>query len=200
MQRRVVRRRVSIATEHRICLVATVLLAPTSSGTHPRRSFVRRSVFAGAESRCQLGEALSMVSAPLTSAEQARHERAIEKIRRQLFRKYTPADYFIVPASEHVFAAYAEGRWNEACGAYRVLHLGGISYSVDCADAAGLSKFHLSHAEADRFNFWLTAMPGHTISALNVRFCELDEIPYAYVSSYRRANLAPKYVGHQRSK
>jgi hypothetical protein len=32
---------------------------------------------------------------------------------------------------------------------------------------------------------------------MSVRFRKLDEAVYAYVSSYRRANLSPAYVGRK---
>jgi hypothetical protein len=136
-----------------------------------------------------------MVLVALTEEDRAHHERAIAKIRRRLFRTHTAEDYGIVPDSERVFAAYAEQCWNAACGTYRRVHLGGLAYHVDCADPAGASTFALSHGEADQFNFWLSSAKGHTLSALTVRFRELDEIPFQYVSSLYRANVAPLYVG-----
>jgi hypothetical protein len=66
---------------------------------------------------------------------------------------------------------------------------------VDCADPVGASSFALCHGEADQFNFWLSSAQGHTLSALTVRFRELDEIPFQYVSSLYRANTAPLYMG-----
>lgn len=128
-----------------------------------------------------------MVSVPLTPVECARCTRVLDAIRRQLFRHHSPVDYFIVLDSERVIPAYAESRWNAACGDYRVVHWGGLSYSIDCGDSAGLSKFFVSHEERDRFNFWLTAAKGHTLNSLVVRFRSLEEVPYSYVSSHRRA-------------
>lgn len=128
-----------------------------------------------------------MVLQQITAQERDRHQRAIVRMRDRLFSKHRPEDYLVVPASERVIAAYAESRWNAACGGYRVLHVGGLSYSVDCADEAGLSSFTVSHNEADRFFFWLSAAKGHTVNSMLVRFSELDELPYEYVSSYRRS-------------
>jgi hypothetical protein len=139
-----------------------------------------------------------MVLEALTSIEQARHLEAIDRLRRQLFCRHSPAECFIVPSSEHLIAPYAERRWNAACGNYRAVHWGGLSYSVDCADPAGHSKFAVSHDESDRFTFWLSAAKGHTINAMVVRFGALDEIPFSYVSSYRRANVKPIHVGQRR--
>ena len=136
-----------------------------------------------------------MVLQPLTPAELARHAKGIEKIRRQLFRRYRPSDYFIVPNSEAVLHASAESCWNAACGAYRVFRFGGVSYATDCCDTQGFSKFSISHTEADRFSFWLTAARGHTMASLTIRFRELDEIVHEYVCSFRRSNLAPRYSG-----
>lgn len=138
-----------------------------------------------------------MVLEPLTLEEQARHERAIEKIRRRLFRCYQPRDYFIIPNSERVIAASAESCWNAACGSYRVLRFGGLTYAVDCLDQAGLCKFSVSHVDADRFHFWLTAAKHHTVSSITVRFRALDEAVYTRVCSYRRSNVSPKYLGRK---
>lgn len=134
-----------------------------------------------------------MVLEPLTLEEVARHERGIAKLRRRLFRKYQPTDYFIVPSSERVLAASAESRWNAACGSYRVFTFGGLGYSVDCRDPAGLCEFRVSHFDADVFTFWLRAAKGHSVTALDIRFRELDDTVYAYVRSYRHANVHPMY-------
>jgi hypothetical protein len=140
-----------------------------------------------------------VVLEPLTPEEQARHERGIERIRGRLFRRYQPSDYFIIPNSERVIAASAESCWNAACGSYRVFRFGGVSYGADCCDKAGACTFTISHVESDRFDFWLTAALGHTVTLLSVRFRELDEVVYAYVCSYRRANRSPAYIGRKRT-
>ena len=136
-----------------------------------------------------------VVLEPLTAEEEVRHRRGIEKIRRRLFRRYSPADYFIVTGSERILSAYAQSCWNAACGTYRVFRFGGLTYDIDCADRGGLNKFSITHLDADAFIFWLSAPQGHTISCLNIRFSDLSEIPHAYVQSCRRANVAPAYVG-----
>jgi hypothetical protein len=125
----------------------------------------------------------------LTLEELARHEKGIERIRRRLFRRYRPVDYLIVPNSERVIAASAESCWNAACGDYRVLRVGGLSYAVDCGDEAGLSRFSISHMDGHEFNFWLTAARGHTLTSLVVSFRELDENVYANVRSFWRSNV-----------
>lgn len=129
----------------------------------------------------------TMVLELITARERERHEKAIAKIRERLFSRHHAEDYRVAPVSECVIAAYAESRWNAACGDYRVLHLGGLSYAVDCADEAGLSRFCVPHEEDDRFSFWLSAAKGHTVNSLLLRFRELDELPFMYVSSYRRS-------------
>jgi hypothetical protein len=139
-----------------------------------------------------------VVREPLTPEEQARHERGIERIRGRLFRRYQPSDYFIIPNSERVLAASAESCWNAGCGSYRVFRFGGLSYVVDGGDKAGASKLTISHVDRDRFDFWLSAARGHTVTSVSVRFRELDEVVYAYVCSHRRANLSPAYVGRKR--
>jgi hypothetical protein len=132
---------------------------------------------------------------PLTPAEEARHARAIQKIRGRLFHRYPPAGYFIVTGSERILSASAESCWNAACGTYRVFRFGGLAYEIDCADHAGLYSFSVSHFAADTFTFWLSAPQGHTLSCINIAFRDLDELPHAYVRSCRCANLAPVYVG-----
>lgn len=136
-----------------------------------------------------------MVLEPLTPEERARHDRGIERIRRRLFRCYQPTDYFIVPNSERVIAASAESCWNAACGSYRVVRVGGLSYAADCCDKDGLSRFSVSHFEGHRFNFWLTGARGHTVASLVVHFRKLDEIVYERLCSFRRASTAPTYAG-----
>jgi hypothetical protein len=138
---------------------------------------------------------MPMVLVALTEEDRARHERAIAKMRQRLFRRHAAEDYRIAPDSERVIAAHAEECWNAACGTYRLVRLGGLAYRVDCADPAGASRFAISHSEADQFNFWLSSVKGYTLSALTVRFRDLDEIPFRYVSSAYRANVAPLYVG-----
>ena len=132
---------------------------------------------------------------PLTPEEEARHARGIEKVRAKLFYKHAPADYFIVQGSERIFSATAELCWNAACGSYRVLRFGGLSYDIDCGGSAGLHTFSVRHVDADNFIFWIGAPQGHTLSCINVAFRELHELPYIYVRSCRRANLAPGYIG-----
>lgn len=104
--------------------------------------------------------------------------------------RYRPCDYFIVPGSETIIAASAEGCWNAACGNYRVFRFGGLSFVVDCRAEDGLSRFSVSHTEADQFSFWLMGARGHTLSSLMVRFRDLDETVHEYVHSCRRANVA----------
>lgn len=136
-----------------------------------------------------------MVLIALTDEERARHERAVAKMRQCLFLKHSAEEYRIMPDSERVLAAYAEECWNAACGTYRLVHLGGLEYRVDCSDPAGASRFAVSHSGADQFSFWLSAAKGHTVSAMTVHFRELDEVPFRYVSSLRRSNVAPVCTG-----
>jgi hypothetical protein len=131
----------------------------------------------------------------LTPEEEARHARGIEKIRTKLFCRHPASDYFIVQGSERVFSASAESCWNAECGSYRVFRFGGLSYDIDCCGSAGLYTFSVRHFDAANFIFWLSAPQGHTLSCLSIAFRDLDEIPHAYVSSCRRAHLAPTYVG-----
>lgn len=128
-----------------------------------------------------------MVLQELTEQDRACHERAVERIRCRLFSKHGPEDYLVVPGSEKLIRASAASCWNAASGSYRVVTWGGLSYAVDCAGEAGPARFSVSHAKADRFHFWLSAAERYTVNALLIRFAELSEVPYYYVSSYRRA-------------
>lgn len=126
---------------------------------------------------------------PLTPEERARHEKGIERIRRRLFRRYLPSDYFIIPNSEEVIAACAESCWNAACGSYRVFRVGGLSFAAD-GGAEGQCRFSVSHMDTNRFSFWMIGARGHTITSLIVPFRDLDEMVYATLCAYRRANIA----------
>ena len=119
------------------------------------------------------------------------------KIRRRLFSRYQPNDYFIIPNSEPVIAASSEGCWNAACGSYRVFSFGGLSFTADCRAKDGLCRFSVSHIEVDRFSFWLSGARGHTITSLVVRFRDLDQIAYECLQSYRRANTRGVEVGQR---
>lgn len=136
---------------------------------------------------------------PLTTEEEARHARGIDKIRAKLFQKHAPPDYFIVPGSERILSASAESCWNAACGSFRVFRFGGLSYDIECGGSAGLHTLNVRHFAVDNFIFWLGAPQGHTLSCINIAFRDLDAVPYAYVQSCRRANLLPVYVGMTRS-
>ena len=76
-----------------------------------------------------------------------------------------------------------------------MFRFGGLSYALDCGDKAGASALFVVHVRGDRFDFWLTAAQGHTVTTTCARFQKLDEVIYTYVCSHRRANLSPVYVG-----
>lgn len=124
---------------------------------------------------------------PPTPEEEARHARGIEKIRKKLFSKHSPVDYFVAQGSERILHASAESCWNAACGDYRVLRFGGPSNDIDCGGLAGPYTFSVCHFHTDTFIFFLGAPQGHTLCCLNVAFRHLDEVPYTYVLSCRRA-------------
>ena len=130
-----------------------------------------------------------MTLVPLTPEEQARHQRGIEKIRRQLFRRYTPADYFIVPGSESVLNASAEACWNAACGSYRVFRFGGLRYRVDCANEHGPMLTSITHVEANQFLLWIGTARSVTVNCVPVRFHDLDEEMHSRIVSCRRVNM-----------
>jgi hypothetical protein len=129
---------------------------------------------------------------PVTPDEIARHQGAIERIRRQLFREYTPSDYLIVEGSEEILAPSAQTRWNAACGDYRELTLGGLCYMVDCLDRDGLTKVTILHQRAHEFAFWMQTGRGNTVCSLVVPFRVLDVVAFGYVTSFRRENAAAR--------
>jgi hypothetical protein len=70
-----------------------------------------------------------MVIDVLSPEELARHERAINKIRRKLFASHTPEEFGIVPGSEEILTASAENLWNAGVGSYRRITLSGFDTS-----------------------------------------------------------------------
>lgn len=136
-----------------------------------------------------------MVLIALTDEERARHKRAVAKMRQCLFLKHSAQEYRIMPDSERVLAAYAEGVLERGMRDISTRASRGLEYHVDCADPAGASRFAVSHSGGDQFSFWLSAAKGHTLCALTVHFRDLDEVPFRYVASLRRSNVAPVYTG-----
>ncbi len=135
-----------------------------------------------------------MVRAALTEGELRKHEKALAKLRGRLFRRYAPADYFILEGSERIIAAHAEDRWNAACGAYRVLHLGGLTYALDCGDPRGPAELGFCHVEKDVFSLWICRAQGHTAHSSKVRFEALDERAHDLVCSFRNSIVRPVYT------
>ncbi|HEU4655858.1 MAG TPA: hypothetical protein VFS47_17860 [Steroidobacteraceae bacterium] len=115
-----------------------------------------------------------MVLAALTPEEQRRHEKAMAKLRAELFRKYSPAQYFIVAGSEGVTPASAEMCWMEGVGSYRKLCLGGLRYRIDCADEYGLAALHVRHRKDKEFCFWIESAQDFTVVSRCVQFTELS--------------------------
>lgn len=115
-----------------------------------------------------------MVLEALTPEEQRRHEKAMAKLRAELFRKHPASHFFIVPGSEKVLPASAEMKWMEGEGSYRVLSLGGLEYSLDCADPEGHTTLTIRHKDRSQFWFWVTAAKGYTLTAGTAEFKDLS--------------------------
>jgi hypothetical protein len=120
-----------------------------------------------------LHRSASVVLKALTLKEQGQHEKAIAKLRAELFRENSPSRYFIVPGSEKVLPPSVEGKWMAGEGSYRVLHLGGLEFLIDCADLEGHTRLIITHKEGSQFWLWLIAAKGHTIVADTVEFKKL---------------------------
>jgi hypothetical protein len=124
-----------------------------------------------------------MVIVALTPDERARHERAIEKIKRKLFARRTPDDYGIVPGSEKTLSATAEQRWCASIGEYRRVTWGGLRFEI----AIGSSRYEMtiSHFERNVFSVHAATERGHTELAALVEFDGLDRIAWRYIQNRR---------------
>jgi hypothetical protein len=120
-----------------------------------------------------LAEGAPVVLEALTPEEQRRHEKAIAKLRAGLFAKHPASHYFIVPGTEKVLPASCEGKWMQGEGSYRVLHLGGLEYSLDCADPDGHTTLSIRHHAGSLFWFWIVAAKGFTLTAGKADFKDL---------------------------
>jgi hypothetical protein len=120
-----------------------------------------------------LAEGATLILQALTPEEQRRHEKAIAKLKVGLFKDRPPSHYFIVPGSEKVLPARAEEKWMQGTGNYRVLHLGGLEYLLDCADPEGHTTLTISHKEGSQFWFWIIAAKGYTLTAATAEFKDL---------------------------
>ncbi|HEU4602249.1 MAG TPA: hypothetical protein VFS24_09785 [Steroidobacteraceae bacterium] len=96
------------------------------------------------------------------------------KLRAELFRKYSPAQYFIVPGSEVVTSAWAETCWMAGVGSYRKVCLGGLGYRIDCADEHGLAGLRVQHRKDRKFCFWIESAQNFTVMSCSVQFAELS--------------------------
>ena len=134
----------------------------------------------------------------LTAAEVDRYERAINKIRRELFRLRTPAQSWVsrevtLPARVAVLVDLSTGKRN------RTVTYGGLEYLVTVPMSERLHRASVVHWEADQFLLWFT----HTLkdrpatytqfaltvpfSRLADRFCEcLDAIAEEARASWAR--------------
>ena len=96
----------------------------------------------------------------LTSVEHERHERAIARLRYQLFRKYTARHYWLAPESEKVLPA--SPYYDIKAGgmpAPRALHLGGLAYQVASPRVGCSYAVQVEHWSGNEFAIWLTVHP-----------------------------------------
>ncbi|MDY0067760.1 MAG: hypothetical protein RBS02_15395 [Steroidobacteraceae bacterium] len=135
-----------------------------------------------------------MVRETLTAQERRKHEKAIARLRQKLFDKREPSAYFIIPGSERILEALAESRWNAACGHYRLLQLGGLTYALDCSDPRGPAELGISHIEHDLFSLWICRAQGHTAHSSTVAFEALDDRVHDLVCSFRNSIVNPVYT------
>lgn len=126
-----------------------------------------------------------MVIDVLSPEELARHERAIERIRRKLFASHTPEEFGIVPGSEEIISASAENLWNAGVGSYRRITWGGLRYFI--ATSAAQLEMTVSHFERDVFTLHVADERGHTEVASRVEFAALDNLAWRHIATLRRA-------------
>jgi hypothetical protein len=125
-----------------------------------------------------------MVIVALTPEEVAKHERAVEKIRRKLFATHTPEEFGIVPGSEEIMRATAEERWMAGVGEYRVIRWGGLRYAIEAQGDP--FKLTITHFERDTFTFHISNKRGHTEVVTPAKFADIDRIAWHHVSNLHR--------------
>ncbi|HTE40656.1 MAG TPA: hypothetical protein VK629_07495 [Steroidobacteraceae bacterium] len=131
---------------------------------------------------------------PLTPEEVIRHHKAIDKIRQRLFRRFKPADYFIIDGSESIIMASADGKWCPERGSYRVFSFGGIEYQFDAACKEGPASFSIRHEKGAQFWFSLSSDRKETVKNLPLTFDWLDVSIHRMVNDYRGSQVNPKYT------
>jgi len=128
----------------------------------------------------------------LTPDELVIHEKAIAKIRRKLFTRYSPADYFIIPGTEVVLPASVNVRfqptYNETT---QSVMWGGLRWDVDGGFEPTPLVVTLRHWEADRFYIQVTSANGYTMHINTFPFATLDESLMAMISASRANKLLP---------
>jgi hypothetical protein len=127
-----------------------------------------------------------MVIVALTPEEVAKHERAIEKIRRKLFAQHTAEEFGIVPESEEVISATAEKRWMAGVGDYRVIRWGGLRYKLEAKGEP--FKLTITHFERDTFTFHISNKRGHTEVVAPVTFADIGRVAWKHVRNLHKPN------------
>lgn len=126
----------------------------------------------------------------LTAHDLALHERAIARLRAQLFRRHVAADYGIVEGTEEVLpaSAYLDVRPGPT-PAPRALHLGGLRYYIRSGRPEYRYQVQIKHWRDDTFRLHWSCFQGNvhfTRFALDVRFSEVDECLLSCVQAVQR--------------
>lgn len=122
----------------------------------------------------------------LSERDIALHERAIERMRRQLFRQYRPERYFIIPESETVDSPFAY--YNHHASGERTLCLGGLRFRIESPRPGAWYEACLRHASTDLFNFWLVVHHSgqvYTRFAIAERFQQIDVVMRECIDALR---------------
>ncbi len=110
------------------------------------------------------------------------HEKAVAKLRAQLFKKHPPDAYFIVPGSEGRLPPIASVRVSPYLGDVRSLSLGGLTYDLT-PPGFKLVRMTLVHSADDWFNLALfnhLTQSSYTMIAVAMRFREIEKKAIGY--------------------
>ena len=123
----------------------------------------------------------------LTDEDEALHQKAIQKVLTQLFRKYKAEEFFFVPNTfkvERPLVSFTVG----PSGVDRRLCLGGVRYDFESPRGEERLEISIRHSEGSQFNVFVSVHKGgqiYTRLATTIGFRELDEHVYKCVQAVR---------------
>jgi hypothetical protein len=128
----------------------------------------------------------------LTPEELALHEKAIAKMRRKLFARYSPGDYFSIPGTEEILAPSVTLRCQPSFNlTLREIRWGGLRWQVDGGYEPTPLLVCVSHWEMDRFNIQVTAAKGYTMHIDTFEFVTLHGSLMSMITASRANKLLP---------